>query len=164
MLCVHIETSSLWAEFVNKNRCISVRLYLRRIKAFNFDNFDNSCIIVSYDQNISQIIFVKTDSMSGCDIRLVFTFPPKENAYTSEITFLALVPWYNVCTSESSQVKSKKIYFGSEPVKTSFVYISLVKRGSCLGPTFISGFLSIRTLLMKFREHLSFCLFTLYLS
>ena len=24
--CAHIETSSLWAEFVNKNRCISVRL------------------------------------------------------------------------------------------------------------------------------------------
>ena len=38
------------------------------------------------------------DSMSGCDIRLVFTFPPKDstvqykNDYTSEITFLALVP------------------------------------------------------------------------
>ena len=26
MLCVHIETSSLWAGFVNKNRRISVRL------------------------------------------------------------------------------------------------------------------------------------------
>ena len=36
-------------------------------------------IIVSYDQNISQIIFVKMDSMSGCDIRLVFTFPPKDS-------------------------------------------------------------------------------------
>ena len=24
--CVHIETSSLWVEFVNRNRCISVRL------------------------------------------------------------------------------------------------------------------------------------------
>ena len=35
-------------------------------------------IIVSYDQNISKIIFVKMDSMSGCDIRLVFTFPPKD--------------------------------------------------------------------------------------
>ena len=23
ILCVHIETGSLWAEFVNKNRCIS---------------------------------------------------------------------------------------------------------------------------------------------
>ena len=26
ILCEHIETSSLWAEFVNKNRCLSVRL------------------------------------------------------------------------------------------------------------------------------------------
>ena len=34
--------------------------------------------------------------MSGCDIRLVFTFPPKDtkDAYTSEITFLALVPCF----------------------------------------------------------------------
>ena len=37
--------------------------------------------------------------MSGCDIRLVFTLPPAEtvhystkDAYTSEITFLALKP------------------------------------------------------------------------
>ena len=42
--------------------------------------------------------FVKMDSMSGCGIRLLFTFRPKtvhcstKNAYTSEITFLALVP------------------------------------------------------------------------
>ena len=40
--------------------------------------------------------------MSGCDIRLVFTFPPKDNTlqyknvYTSELTFLALVPWIGV--------------------------------------------------------------------
>ena len=26
LIAVHIETSSLWAEFVKKNRCISVRL------------------------------------------------------------------------------------------------------------------------------------------
>ena len=34
--------------------------------------------IVSYDQNISKSIFVKMDSMSGFEIRLVFTFPPKD--------------------------------------------------------------------------------------
>ena len=40
--------------------------------------------------------------MLGCDIRLVFIIPPKrqytavqKNAYTSEIIFLALVPWFN---------------------------------------------------------------------
>ena len=33
ILCVHIETSSLWAEFVNKNRCISVRLVSKEDKS-----------------------------------------------------------------------------------------------------------------------------------
>ena len=32
ILCVHFETSSLWAEFVNKNRCISVRLVSKEVK------------------------------------------------------------------------------------------------------------------------------------
>ena len=39
---VHIETISLWAEFVNKNICISARLVSEGIKTFNFDNFENS--------------------------------------------------------------------------------------------------------------------------
>ena len=46
------------------------------------------------------------DSMSGCDIRLVFTFPPKNSSlqykkcvHVSEITFLPLVPWIHVCYS-----------------------------------------------------------------
>ena len=97
ILCVHIETSSLWAEFVNKNRCISVRIWgeLKHLILIILIIH----IIVSYDQNISQIIFVKMDSMSGCDTSvLCLLFRPKtvhcstKNAYTSEITFLALVP------------------------------------------------------------------------
>ena len=37
ILCVHIETSSLWAEFVNKNRCpISVRLVSEEVKSIEF--------------------------------------------------------------------------------------------------------------------------------
>ena len=42
------------------------------------------------------------DHMSGFVILLVFTLPPRDstmqykNAYTSEITFLALVPWAGV--------------------------------------------------------------------
>ena len=39
ILCVHIENSSLWVEFVNKNRCISVSLVSKEV--FNLDNFDN---------------------------------------------------------------------------------------------------------------------------
>ena len=42
ILSVHIETSSLWAEFVNKNRCISVRLVSEEVKSLNFDSFDIS--------------------------------------------------------------------------------------------------------------------------
>ena len=36
LLCVHIKTSSLWAEFVNKNRCISVRLVSEEVKSIKF--------------------------------------------------------------------------------------------------------------------------------
>ena len=36
ILCVHIEISSLWAEFVNKNRCISVRLVSEKVKIIKF--------------------------------------------------------------------------------------------------------------------------------
>ena len=66
-------------------------------KAFNFDNFENSHISFLRPEYFRDY-FVKMDPMSGFDIRLVFTFPPKDrrlsikNAYTSEITFLALVP------------------------------------------------------------------------
>ena len=35
-VCVHIKTSPLWAEFVNKNRCISVRLVSEEVKSITF--------------------------------------------------------------------------------------------------------------------------------
>ena len=34
--CVHIETSSLSMEFVNKNKCISVRLVSEEVKSITF--------------------------------------------------------------------------------------------------------------------------------
>ena len=43
-LRTYIETSSLWAEFVNKNRCISVCLVSEEVKSIKFDNFNNSHI------------------------------------------------------------------------------------------------------------------------
>ena len=39
ILCVHIETSSLWAEFVNKNWCICVRLVSEQDKSIEFWKF-----------------------------------------------------------------------------------------------------------------------------
>ena len=41
-LRTYIETSSLSAEFVNKNRCIGVRLVSEVVKSIEFDNFENS--------------------------------------------------------------------------------------------------------------------------
>ena len=35
--------------------------------------------IVSYDQNISLIFMWKMDPMLGCDIRLMFTLPPRDS-------------------------------------------------------------------------------------
>ena len=35
-LHTHIETSSLWAEFVSKNRCISVRFVSEEVKSIKF--------------------------------------------------------------------------------------------------------------------------------
>ena len=54
-LCVHFETSSLWAEFVNMNRSLSVRLVSEEVKSI-------TRIIVFYGQNISLIIYVKDGS------------------------------------------------------------------------------------------------------
>ncbi len=34
--CIHMETSSFWAEFVNKNRFISVRLVSEEVKSIKF--------------------------------------------------------------------------------------------------------------------------------
>ena len=52
--------------------------YPRRLKAFNFDNFENSDNSFLWSDYFIDI-FVKMDSMSRCDIRLVFTFPPKDS-------------------------------------------------------------------------------------
>jgi len=42
ILCVHIETSSLWAQFVDKNRCISVPLVSEEDKSIEFEYFYDS--------------------------------------------------------------------------------------------------------------------------
>ena len=42
ILCVHIETSSLWAVIVNKKWCLRVTLLSEEDKIFHFDHFDNS--------------------------------------------------------------------------------------------------------------------------
>ena len=79
ILCVYIETSSLWAGFVNKNRWISVRLVSEEVKSIKFDNFDNSHISFLWPEYFIDFFMWKMDPMSGFDIRLVFTLPPSDS-------------------------------------------------------------------------------------
>ena len=65
ILFVLIETSSLRAEIVNNNRCISVRLVSDRLKALNWYDFDNSHNSF-HDKNMSLIFYVK----DGTHVRL----------------------------------------------------------------------------------------------
>ena len=76
ILCVHIETSSLWAEFVNKN---SVRLVSEEVKSIKFGNFDNTHKSVLRPEYFIDFFMWKMDPMSGGNIRLVFTLSPRDS-------------------------------------------------------------------------------------
>ena len=99
LLCVQYETSSLWAEFANKNRCISVRLVPRRLKSINFDNLDNSHNSFLWPEYFIDLLCERWIPCQASTSVLCLHYRPKtvhrstKNAYTSEITFLALVPW-----------------------------------------------------------------------
>ena len=79
ILCVHIETSSLWAEFVNKNRCISVRLISEDDKSIKFWSFWWFTYSFPLTRIFHWFFMWKMDPMSGLDIRLVFTLPPRDS-------------------------------------------------------------------------------------
>ena len=53
--------------------------YPRRIKAFNFDNFYNSHNSFLWPEYFIDFFMWKMDPMSGSDIRLVFTLPPRDS-------------------------------------------------------------------------------------
>ena len=94
--------------------------YPRRLKAFNFYNFENS-----HNSFLWPEYFIDYFCENGFHVRLwpsvlCLLFHPKtvhcsaKNACTSEITFLALVPWSNVafvpvCLPLS--LKAVKLYF-----------------------------------------------------
>ena len=93
ILCVHIETSSLWAEFVNKNRCISVRLVSEEVKSINFDNFDNSHNSFLWPEYFIDFLCEKWIQCQAVTSVLCLHYRPvtvhcsTKHAYTSEITF-----------------------------------------------------------------------------
>jgi len=53
-------------------------LYPRRLKVLNFDNFDNLHNSFLWPEYFIDFFMWKMDPMSGCDIRLVFTLPPRD--------------------------------------------------------------------------------------
>ena len=97
-LCVHIETSSLWAEFVNKNRCISVRLVSEEVKSIKFDNFDNSHNSFLWPEFFIDFLSERWIPCQAVTSGLCLHYRPEtvhsstKDAYTSEITFLSLHP------------------------------------------------------------------------
>ena len=99
ILCAHIETSSLWADFVNKNRCICVRSVSEEVESFNFDNFENLHNSFLWPEYFIDFLCERWIPCQAVTSVLFLPFRPKtvhcstKNAYTIEITFLALVPW-----------------------------------------------------------------------
>ena len=96
ILCVHIETSSLWAEFVNKNGRISVRLVSEEIKSIKLIILIIH-IIESYGQNIPLIFLCERWIPCQAVTPVLFLkYRPEavhcstKDAYTSEITVLTL--------------------------------------------------------------------------
>ena len=90
IFCVHIETSSLWAEFLNK----------RRFKALNFGNFDNSHNSFLWPEYFIDFFMWKWIPCQGVTSVLCLHYRPEtvhcstKVEYTSEITFLVLHPWF----------------------------------------------------------------------
>ena len=102
ILCVHIETSSLWAEFVNKNRYISVRLVSEEVKSIKFDNFVNSHNSFQWPEYVIDFLCERWIPCQAVISVLCLHYRPEtvhcstKDANTSEITFLALHPCFLV--------------------------------------------------------------------
>ena len=95
ILCVHIETSSLWVEFVNKNGCISVRLVSEEVKSIKLiiliihiiESYGHIPLIFLCERwipclAVTPVLFLK--------YRPEAVHCSTKDAYTSEITVLAL--------------------------------------------------------------------------
>ena len=132
ILCVHIETSSLWEEFVNKNRCISVRLVSEEdIKAYNFDNSHNSFLWPEYFKDGSHVRLWHPSSV-------YITAPERvhsstKDAYTSEppcILTLLRVTYTQLYTHKSVIWKLFKTLLVNGTFRNFFyvVAIALCKR------------------------------------
>ena len=73
-----------WNQFAlgricKQNRCISVRLVSEEVKNVKSDNFDNSHNSFLWPEYFIDFFMWKMDHMSGFDICLVFTLPPRDS-------------------------------------------------------------------------------------
>ena len=80
ILCVHIETSSLWAEFVNKNRCFSVPLVSEEDKSIKLDFLCERWIPCQAVTSVLCLLF--RPGTVHCSTK---------NAYTSELTIFTIL-------------------------------------------------------------------------
>ena len=99
--CVHIKTSSFWAELTIIDASLFV-YYPRGLKALyfdNFDNFDNSLNIFLWPEYFIDYLYERWIPWQASTSVLCLHYRPQtvhcstKDAYTSEISFLALHPW-----------------------------------------------------------------------
>jgi len=96
---------SLGGIWTRMKRCISFRLVSEEVKNIKFDNFDNSHNSFLWPEYFIDFFMWKMDPMSGCNIRLVFTFPPRD----STLQYKRCVHlWDNFPCITSSYVCSKQ--------------------------------------------------------
>ena len=92
---------SLWVEFVNKNRCNSVRLVSEEVKSIAFDNFDNSHNSFLWPEYFIDFLCERWIPCQAVTSVLCLHYRPEtvhcstKDAYTFEITSFALHLWWN---------------------------------------------------------------------
>ena len=91
-----LRTSSLLAEFINKNRCISVRFVSEEVKSIKFENFDNLHNSFLRTEYFIDFLCEKWIPCQAVTSVLCLHYRPEtvhcstKEVYTSEITFFAL--------------------------------------------------------------------------
>ena len=115
-------------------------VYPGRIKALNFENFDNSQNRFLWPEYV--IVFMwKMDLMSGCDIRLVFTLPPRDSTlhYKRCVHLWNKFPCIIALTlCDNLQLLKKNTVWSYFSVKTIWLHNCLADKG--LTDTFFTGF------------------------
>ena len=122
ILCILIDTSSLWVVFVNKNRCISVPLVSEKDKASKFDNFDNP-----HNSFLWPEYFIDYFCKNWFHVRLwhpsLVFFPPKDSLLQHK---KCVHLWNNFpCISSLQKPKWKTLIVSQKNCPKCFIDVSL---------------------------------------